>query len=83
MSKVLKTTSQDNIRIAKGFNGEPAFTLFDLEEYNIDNAADSFQRGDMLALVNEHNGEIIGYIHYEHAEEVATVLNLHVLRTTK
>lgn len=50
-----------------------------MEEMNVNDAKDWLKEGQLLALVSEEAGGIIGYIHQDYAEDVATVLSLRVL----
>lgn len=81
MSELAFSEEQEDQVLKASIDDELAFTVQDLEKANTQDAEAWLNDGVMLGLVSESDGGIIGYIHEEHAEKVASALNLHVLNT--
>lgn len=77
---LLKLTSEDNQKNAAKFEGgDHVFYQQDLEESNELDAKEWLEQGELVAIVSEVHGGIIGYVHNEHAQDITTVLNLHAI----
>lgn len=37
------------------------------------------ERDELVGLVSEFHGGIIGYVHRDHADDITTVLNIHAI----
>lgn len=81
-SKLFNISEEDYEEIIEAFpEGNPNFSHQDLEEVNKEDAHDWLGSDELVGLVSEEHGGIIGYIHNSHADEVAAALNLHVIHT--
>lgn len=81
---LMNLTKADDEKIAENFNGgEHPFYHQDLEEMNLKDAKDWLDKGEMVGIVSEVHGGIIGYVHNEHADDINTVLNLHAIERMK
>lgn len=81
---ILRLTNEDDKTIANEFHaGDHTFYSQDLEEMNKKDAYEWFENDEMTAIVSELHGGIIGYVHREHADDIATILNLHVIERIK
>lgn len=69
--------SEDDNIIFREFDDYPPFHTMDMEDDNLKDAFLSLAKGEMEAIVSEHHGGIIGYAFKGHAEDIATILNLH------
>lgn len=77
---ILRLTKKDDKTIAKEFYaGDHTFYSQDLENMNKKDAQDWIQNDEMKAIVSELHGGIIGYVHQAHANDITTILNLHVI----
>lgn len=77
---ILKLTNEDNEKIAKGYEGgDHDFYYQELDEMNVDDAREWLDEGEMVGIVSELHGGIIGYIHREHSDDMVTILNLHAI----
>lgn len=47
---------------------------------HIDGANLWLSKGEMVAIVSEKSGGIIGYMHIDHAEDVISALNLRAIK---
>jgi hypothetical protein len=80
----LALTEEDNHKIAQNYpGGDHAFYHQDLEESNIADAQEWLSGGEMVGIVSEIHGGIIGYVHVENADDITTVLNLHAIDRLK
>jgi hypothetical protein len=81
---LLKLTNEDNEKISKNYSGgEHDFYHQDLEEENVKDAKGWLDEGEMVGIVSEIHGGIIGYVHRDHADDIATILNLHAIDRVK
>lgn len=79
-NNVMNLTEKDNETVAKAFpGGEHPFFHQDLEVENVHDAKEWLNKNELVAIVSEKHGGIIGYVHQAHADDVVTVLNLHVI----
>lgn len=77
---LLRLTKEDDRKIGEFYpGGEHIFYSQELERTNQDDAIEWIQSGDLVAIVSEIHGGIVGYIHREHAKDVTSVLNLHTI----
>lgn len=78
----LGLTKKEDQKIADAYpGGDHTFYHQDLDESNITDAENWFVGGEMVGIVSEVHGGIIGYVHLEHADDITTVLNLHVINS--
>ncbi|MCA1066170.1 hypothetical protein QTG56_25110 (plasmid) [Rossellomorea sp. AcN35-11] len=79
------TGFKDDAKIAEhyGENDDHPFTYQDLEELNVKDAKEWLDDGEMVGIVSEVHGGIIGYVHKIHAADVTTILNLHMIDHSK
>lgn len=81
---LMKLDGVDNLNIAHHYpGGSSDFYTQDLEDMNVKDAQEWLDNGELVAIVSEIHGGIIGYIQRDHADDIATVLNLHVIRRSK
>lgn len=77
---ILKTTKEDDQKIAEKYSGgDHDFFHQELEQENVSDAKEWLDNDEMVGIVSELHGGIIGYFHREHADEIVTVLNLHAI----
>lgn len=80
----MKLTKEDNLKIAKKYaDGDHDFTSQELDEMNIEDATQWLTKGEMVGIVSEIHGGIIGYIHNDHADDFVSVLNLYAIERLK
>jgi Ca2+-binding EF-hand superfamily protein len=83
MSKI-SITKEENETIANAFpGGEHTFYSQDLEPENKQDAEQWIKDDEMMTIVSEIHGGIIGYVHKEHADEITSVLNLFDISRTQ
>lgn len=76
----MRLTDKDNQIIAEAYpGGEHLFTHQDLDIQNLQDTNEWFQTGDLVGLVSEVHGGIIGYVHKEHVDGISSVLNLYAI----
>jgi hypothetical protein len=81
---ILKLTNDDNKKIAGNFSGgDHDFYHQDLEGMNVKDAKEWLDKDELVAIVSEIHGGIIGYIHRSHADDITTILNLHAIDRLK
>ena len=83
MSNLSISKEQNEELVAAHPDGEYEFTTQDLEELNKNDAESWLENDELVGLVSESEGGIIGYVHRAHAEKIATALNLHILNTNE
>ncbi|MFD5198427.1 hypothetical protein ACFVL4_23615 [Bacillus subtilis] len=84
MKNIMKLTQEDSLKIARYYqDGDHAFYDQDLEDRNVKDAKEWFEDGEMVGIVSEIHGGIIGYIHVDHAEDIVSILNLYAIERLK
>lgn len=80
MRKELSITEYEHSLITRVFpGGELPFYSHDLEELSKRDALQAVNNNELVGLVSDQAGGIIGYVQAEHAEYVASALNLHAV----
>ena len=83
MSK-MGLTKHDDEKIGRAYSGgDHEFYHQDLSVANEEDAKRWLDSSEMVGLVSEVHGGIIGYIHQEHANDITTVLNLYAIDRLK
>ena len=83
-NNILKLTNDDNKKIAENFSGgNHDFYHQDLEDMNMKDAKEWLDKDELVGIVSEIHGGIIGYIHRGHADDITTILNLHAIDRLK
>jgi hypothetical protein len=81
---ILKLTNDDNKKIAENYSGgDHDFYQLELEEMNTNDAKEWLDKNELVSIVSEIHGGIIGYIHRDHVDDITTVLNLHAIDRLK
>lgn len=77
---VFKLTEDDNKLIAEK-NSEEGHIFFsqDLEDYNKVDLIQWTENDELVGVVSEIHGGIIGYIHRDLADDLTTILNIHAI----
>ena len=76
----LGLTEKEDQKIAEAYpGGDHKFYHQDLDDANVADATQWVDENKMVAIVSEIHGGIIGYIHADHADDITTILNLHVI----
>ncbi|OJT66901.1 hypothetical protein [Bacillus licheniformis] len=84
MDNPMKLTKEDNLKIAINYpGGDHNFSHQELDEMNIKDARHWIEKGEMVAIVSEIHGGIVGYIHKGHADDFVTILNLYAIERLK
>ncbi|KAF2423622.1 MULTISPECIES: hypothetical protein [Bacillus] len=84
MKNNMKLTQEDSLKIAKNYHdGDHAFYHQDLEEPNVKDAKKWLENGELVGIVSEIHGGIIGYIHADHADDIVSILNLYAIDRLK
>lgn len=77
---ILGLTNEDNEKIAANYpGGEHDFYHQDLDDSNMKDAKEWFDKGEMVGIVSEKHGGIIGYIHHQNADDIISILNLYTI----
>lgn len=77
---ILGLTDVDNKKIAANYpGGDHEFYQMDLDDANLKDAEEWLDKGEMVGIVSEKHGGIIGYIHHQNADDIISILNLYAI----
>lgn len=69
-----------NAAVASAYSGDILpFSSMEMHPDNTEDAMQWFEKDEMVALVDESQGGIIGYVHRAHADRIAALLNVAAL----
>ena len=74
--KPLATTPKQDEAVARHFDGDTPYSPLEMDDANKMDAVRWLASDDLIALVEEANGGIIGYINRQHADRIVAILNV-------